>query len=56
MKKLLPLLFATALPLSAFDLPSGFFKASEIADAQAEACEKPEVVAFLISDPKLQPS
>ena len=56
MKKLLPLLFATALPMSAFDLPKGFFKVADLDEAQAEACEKPELVAFLITDPKIQPS
>ena len=56
MKKLLPLLFSAALPASAFDVPKSFFEISKLEEAQAEAADKPEMVGFLITDPKMQPS
>ena len=56
MRKLIPLLAATILPLGAFDIPKGFFNLSELEDARAEAAEKPEMIGFLITNPKLQPS
>lgn len=56
MKRFLPLIFATALPLSAFDVPRNFFTIDKLDEAQAEAAEKPKMVGFLITDPKMEPS
>lgn len=56
MKKLVLLLIATALPGSAFDVPRQFFPLEKLDEARAEAAEKPELVGFLITDPKIEPS
>jgi len=56
MKKLLPFLIALALPAAAFDVPRQFFPLEKIDEACAEAAGKPELVGFLITDPKMQPS
>jgi len=37
-------------------VPKSFFTIDKLGDAQTEAADKPEMVGFLITDPKMQPS
>ncbi|MGJ8697788.1 MAG: hypothetical protein ACSHYF_15835 [Verrucomicrobiaceae bacterium] len=56
MKKLILPLLASTLVAGAFDIPKGFHNLSELDAAQAEAVKNGEMIAFLLTDPKLQPS
>lgn len=57
MKKLFPILLAgLTLPVSAFDLPRGFYTAETLQDARIAAAEKPKMVGVLITRPDLQPT
>lgn len=55
-KNLLPFLLTVVLPAGAFEVPRHFFPLDELAEARTEAAEKPEMVGFLITDPKIEPS